>query len=141
MERTHPYTFFDHTADVGIRAEAPTLGELLVQMAQGLTELLVEHSRVEAAEERAVRLEAPDAASLLLVWLKELLYWFSADGFLPSRYELTQVSPTSVRGVVRGERFDPQRHQQGREVKAITRHLLRAQERDGRWHGEVIVDI
>ncbi|PIQ83620.1 MAG: archease [Candidatus Omnitrophica bacterium CG11_big_fil_rev_8_21_14_0_20_63_9] len=141
MNDRQPYEFFDHTADIGIRAEAPTLGELLVRMAQGLTELLVEQSHIEAIEERAVRLEAPDATSLLLAWLKELLYWFSAEGFLPSRYELTDVGPTSLRGVVRGERFDPQRHQQGREVKAITRHLLRVEERGGRWHGEVIVDI
>ncbi|MBI3997128.1 MAG: archease [Candidatus Omnitrophica bacterium] len=32
------YEFFDHTADIGIRAEATTLQALFVSMARGLTE-------------------------------------------------------------------------------------------------------
>ncbi|MBI3010921.1 MAG: archease [Candidatus Omnitrophica bacterium] len=42
---------------------------------------------------------------------------------------------------MRGDTFDPARHVQGREVKAITRHLLEVRRRDGMWHGQVIVDI
>ena len=40
------YEFFDHTADIGIRAQGSTLSELFVRMAQGLTELLAEDSRL-----------------------------------------------------------------------------------------------
>lgn len=135
------YEFFDHTADIGIRAQGTTLAELFAQMAQGLTELLAEDTVLTPQQMRSVRLTALDAPSLLLAWLQELLFWFSTERFLPVEYALDEVTETSLRGTVRGDTFDPARHAQGREVKAITRHLLEVKQHNGRWHGQVIVDI
>jgi SHS2 domain-containing protein len=134
------YEFFDHTADIGIRASGRDVAEVLTHLAQGLTELVAEDSDLRPVERRFIELQAPDAETLLLHWLQELLYWFSTDRFLPVRYALT-VTGTSLRGELVGERFDPARHAQGREVKAITRHGLRLAPRDGGWDAEVIVDI
>lgn len=135
------YAFFDHTADIGIRAEGKTLAELFARLAHGLTELLAEDTDLKPRQAKAIQLTAPDAASLLLTWLKELLFWFSTERFLPVEYALDEVTETVLRGTVRGDTFDPARHVQGREVKAITRHLLAVRRRDGMWHGQVIVDI
>ena len=135
------HAFFEHTADVGIRADGRTLAELFVQMARGVVELIAEDSALTPQEERAVSLTAEDAPSLLISWLNELLFWFSADRFLPVAYDGLEVTGTTVRGCLRGERFDPARHVQGREVKAVTRHALKVEARGGMWHGEVIVDI
>lgn len=135
------YAFFDHTADIGIRATGQTLAELFVQVAQGLTELLAEDTDLKPRQAKAIRLAAPDPASLLLAWLQELLFWFSTERFLPVEYALDEVTETALRGTVRGDTFDPARHAQGREVKAITRHLLEVRREGGVWHGQVIVDI
>ena len=135
------YDFFDHTADIGIRARGASLAELFEQSARGLTALIAEDSRLEPRETRAIELSADDAEPLLLAWLQELLFWFSAGRFLPAVYALEEVTPTSLRGTVHGERFDPARHVQGREVKAITRHQLSVRHEDGAWRAEVIVDI
>lgn len=135
------YEFFEHTADIGIRASSETLPELFIYMAEGLTELIAEDSHLEPRQQRTIRLSASDASSLLLAWLQELLFWFSTDRFLPVAYELETVSPTRLSGSVRGDTFDPSRHVQGREVKAITRHLLDVRQRNGIWEGQVIVDI
>ena len=135
------YEFFDHTADIGIRAQAKTLSGLFVHLAQGLTELLIEESRIEPTAERAIDLSAADAEALLLGWLQELLVWFSTDRFVPVDYALTEVTPTRLRGRVRGGIFDPAHDLHGREVKAITRHLLEVRQSVGGWHGQVLVDI
>lgn len=134
------YEFFEHTADVGIRARGATFAELLEQLARGLVELIAENSRLEPRQARPIQLSAPDAETLALRWLQEVLFWFSTEGFLPVAYTL-DATPTSLRGELRGETFDPSRHVQGREVKAITRHQFSIEQRDGRWHGQVIVDI
>ena len=139
-EATAGYEFFDHTADVGIRAQGATLTELLEQLARGLVELIAEDSRLEPRRAKPIQLAAADAEMLALRWLQEALFWFSTERFLPAAYALG-TGPTSLRGEVRGDTFDPARHVQGREVKAITRHLLSVEQRDGRWHGQVIVDI
>ncbi len=135
------YAFFDHTADIGICAQGTTLGELFIRMAQGLVELLAEDSILTPQQARAVQLSAKDADSLLLAWLQEILFWFSTDRFLTVQYALDEVTPTQLRGQVRGATFDPSRHAQGREVKAITRHLLEVRREPGGWSGRVIVDI
>lgn len=135
------YKFFEHTADVGIRAQGASLAELFTRLAKGLVELLAEDSVLEPQQARPITLSAEDAESLLLAWLQELLFWFSAERFLPVHYALEEVTETSLRGQVRGDTFDPSCHAQGREVKAITRHLLSVEQRDGVWHGQVIVDI
>jgi SHS2 domain-containing protein len=135
------YEFFDHTADIGISAGGKTLAELFIHAAKGLTALIAEESHLEPNETRAIQLSAENVEALLLVWLTELLFWFSRDRFLPVSYTLDDATPTSLRGSVRGGRFDPARHTQGREVKAITRHQLSVrQEADG-WHARVLVDI
>ena len=135
------YAFFEHTADIGIKAHGATLRELFIRMAQGLTELLAEDSRLEPHAARAIQLQADDVESLLLVWLQELLFWFSTERFVPVEYDLEEVTPKGLRGQLRGDTFDPSRHEQGREVKAITRHMLEVREDRGMWHAQVIVDI
>ena len=135
------YEFFEHTADVGIRASGATQAELFLRMAEGLRALLIEDSPVAVRETRAIQLAAEDAERLLLAWLQELLFQFSTGGFLSATVVFEAVSPTALHAQLRGERFDPARHQQGREVKAITRHLLEVKQERGAWRGQVIVDV
>lgn len=136
------HEFFDHTADVGIRVRgATTLPELFAALARGLTELLVEDSQLTATQTRAVKLSAPDVESLLLVWLQELLFLFSTERFVPVDYEFDRLTSTTLTCRMAGETFDPVKHVQGREVKAITRHQLQVRQQNGQWSGQVVVDI
>lgn len=135
------YEFFDHPAHVGIRARGKTFAQLCVGMARGFVELVAQDSHLEESEARPVELSAPDAESLLFAWLKELLGWFSTDRFLPVRFQLAEATPTRLQGRVLGGRFDPARHAQGRDVKAIIRHALVIRQDGAGWTGEVIVDI
>jgi SHS2 domain-containing protein len=140
-ESVKGYEFFEHTADIGIRASGTTLEELFVHMARGLVELIAEDSVIQPQDLRMIQLEASAADELLFAWLRELLFLFSTERFLPSRYAFDAATPTMLRGRVLGSTFDPSRHVQGREVKAITRHRLSVSQQDGLWRAEVIVDI
>lgn len=135
------YEFFNHTADIGIRAHAETLKDLFLVMAEALVKLIAEDSQRAAVEIRSVSLTGENAQELLFSWLKELLFLFSTDRFLPATYVFGVLTPTELRVTLHGRAFDPLRDIQGREVKAITRHLLEVRQRDGVWHGQVIVDI
>lgn len=135
------YEFFEHTADVGMVATGETLEELLVHCAQGLVRLIAEESAVEPKESRLVELHARSAEALLREWLTQLIVWFDAERFLPSRYELSSVSATVLRGRVSGEQFDPSRHVHGVEVKGVTRHQFLVEQRGGRWHARLIFDV
>ena len=138
---TKGYEFFEHTADIGIRARGSTLNELFVRMAQGLIELIAEDSVLQPKRTKGIQLKTDKVESLLLAWLQELLFWFSTERFLPVEIELAEVTPTSLRGQVHGDTFNPSHHVQGREVKAVTRYQLEVRQQGGLWHGQVIVDI
>lgn len=135
------YEFFEHTADIGLRASGATLPELFTHAAQGFVELVAEHSVLKPTATRTVHLEAPSVEALLQAWLTELLVWFDAERFLPCDYAFDLLTPTQLRANVHGARFDPTRHTCGTEVKGITRHQFRVEHASGRWQAEIIFDV
>ena len=134
------YEFFEHTADVGLRATGRTLEELFVQVARGLTHLLVEDGEIRPQETREVTLRADSAQHLLWAWLKAVLDWFNTDRFLVADCRL-DVGSTELRGRVLGERFDPNRHAAGTEVKGVTHHQFTVEQTPRGWQARIIFDV
>jgi len=135
------HEFFEHTADVGMRASGKTLAELFVHAAEGFVALLAEESRVEPKETRTVDLTADAVEPLLLAWLNQLIVWFDTEQFLPGTFALETATETIVRGQVRGERFDPSRHMSGVEIKGVTRHEFHVAHANGTWEARLIFDV
>ncbi|MBX9580554.1 MAG: archease [Gemmataceae bacterium] len=135
------YELFEHTADLGLRAAAPTLDGLFVEMAAALLAAMVENPESVRPETAAtIEIAGADREYLLFDWLKELLYRFDADHMLYSRYE-ARVGPDGLSATVHGEPIDPARHLLNHEVKAITYHGLKVEQMPDGWQAEVIVDI
>jgi protein archease len=141
------YRFLDHTADVAVELEAPTLGELYAEALAALTDTLTVREGVEPATERRFAVESTDAESLLVDWLSDLLYAFEVDALLFHDAEVEVVEEDSAGRVrlaarARGERYDPARHPIKVLVKAVTYHGLEVRRLDDlSWHGRVIFDI
>lgn len=158
-----------HTADVGIEVEAGTREELFSAAAEALTALLVEPAEGGAdagggpgkapegadagagsaaapvthggaAVEVPVRLPPADDASLLRDWLAEVLVAFDVNGVVGRGFPVA-LGPDGLRGAVVGERFDPERHRLGLEVKAVTYHDLEVEETPGGWRARVLLDV
>ncbi len=135
------FELFDHTADLGIRVRADSLNELFEQAATALTHCLIGRpDAVQATTETSCEIESPDLEYLFFDWLSELLYRFDASGFALADCDVT-VSGSSLRATLRGEVFDPARHEYSHEVKAITYHGLRVEQEEHGWLAEVIIDI
>jgi SHS2 domain-containing protein len=95
---------------------------------------------VRDQEEIRLRIDGTEPDYLLFDWLNELLYLFESKKFLARRFEVS-VDEQGLNGVVGGEPWDRQRQELDHEVKAITYHGLTVDQVDGKWRGEVIVDI
>ncbi|MBI3293032.1 MAG: archease [Elusimicrobia bacterium] len=135
------YEFFEHTADVGLRAYGATREELFVHAAQGLITLLVEDSSISPKEMRPINLDADSIEELLRLWLKELLFWFNTDRFLPGTYQLEEINGAALRARLTGERFDASRHMHGVEVKGVTYHEFRVAQTPQGWEASIIFDV
>jgi len=135
------FSCFEHTADLGLRIEAPDLDGLFRDAARALFSVIA-----EAAEDRRpsepVRLEIAGTRrdDLLFDWLNELLYLFDSRRLLLDRFEV-HVADEGLRATARGRPLDIDRDRLLHEVKAITYHELKVEQREDGWLAEVIVDI
>lgn len=137
MER---FEFIEHTADVGIRAYGHTLSELFGNAARGMFSLIADLSNVAPMESVTMEVEAPDRESLLVSWLTELLFHYETARILFSEFSVPECSETWLRGIAKGQRFQPGEIEILRHMKAVTYHGLEITERDGVWTAQVIFD-
>jgi SHS2 domain-containing protein len=135
------YEFFEHTADLGLRVRAADLDTLFAEAARALFTAIVDNlDAVRPLQRVDVTLTGTDREYLLFDWLKALLYRFDAEHLVFGRFEV-RINAGGLTGTVWGEPLDPDRHELGHEVKAITYHGLRVEPEAGGWLAEVIVDI
>ncbi len=135
------FELFDHTADLGLRVIAPDLNTLFAEAGRALmTAIAGRLDQIESRESVTIHLDVDCLEDLLYDWLAELLYLFDVRRLLACQFHVT-VTGTSLRAEVHGEPFDPQRHELDMEVKAITYHGLKVEQRADGWLAEVIVDL
>lgn len=95
---------------------------------------------------RAIVANASDPADLLLQFAREVLATFALEALVPARFELDDLrlppaASVALSGRLLGEPFDPSRHQTQPEIKAVTRHGLRACQNAQGWHAELLFDV
>lgn len=135
-----PFEVIEHTADVGIIAYGRSLEELFANAAVGMMSFLIDLASLRLIQQRTVTADADDREGLLIAWLNELLVLLNADGFVPGRFTVRDLTDTRLRAEVAGEPVDPRRHRFHLDVKAATYHGLEIKH-DGLWQARVIFDV
>ncbi len=135
------YEFFDHTAEVGVRAFGRRQEELFQNMALGMFDLMVDVEKVQPHRELKIEVSADNVEELLIAWLRELLYQCDTQRQVFSHFEISRLEENSLVAVAKGEPIDLKRHGCKKEVKAVTYYGLSVREKNGIWEAEVIFDI
>lgn len=131
----------EHTADLGIRMQAATLDELMVDAAHGFVEVLAgDASQIRPLVEESFQVTGSDPAWLLFDWLAELHAAFEVRRMLFREFQV-RIDQSGLHATARGERFDPHRHDLAHEIKAVTQHELAVRQTSAGWEGFVILDI
>ncbi len=135
------FRLLDHTADVGIEAEADSLAALFDRSAAGMFSLLADGEPATAAAASPLELTAHDLPELLVAWLRELLWWQCERDWLYAGVSFASLGPTSLVATVQGEVACPPRQRIVREIKAVTYHDLVAEQRGDGWYARLIFDL
>ncbi len=136
-----PYRLISHTADLGMEVRAKDLTDLFRHAAWSFFDLMIEARRIEAIQERAITVEAPDQETLLVAWLGELLYLFETAHLVFGKFLIRSLTPQALQASAWGEGYDPKKHLFKLGIKAVTYHQLRIWEEKGGWRARVIFDL
>jgi protein archease len=131
----------EHTADLGLEVEAPSLGELFERAGLGMLGLMMDVAAVEPRERVPLACGADDLEMLLHDWLHALLLRLQVDGVVFAELAVESITDGAVGGWGAGEPIDPARHRLYTEIKGVSYHQLAVRETPSGWWARVILDV
>lgn len=145
------FEIVDVSGDIGIRASGNSLEDVFINAAEALYSLITNIDRVKPEKSLSIEVKGHNIESLIVSFLNELIFHFDAYGFIGRSIDIKsnikdlntpeEEQELWLRAVIRGEDFDPERHERRLLVKAATYHNLRFYKEDNLWKVEIIFDI
>lgn len=137
-----PYELIDHTADIGFRVRGRDLGQLFARAALALHDIIADTAAARPVVERQIRVISKSLDEALIRFLEEAHYLFEVEKILLAEVHAEVVDVNGAGATVRGEPFDPRRHELRRPVKAVTYHDLAIEPApDSGFEARVILDL
>jgi SHS2 domain-containing protein len=135
------FEILEHTADVGIKAEAVDLAGLFEAATLGLLDIIGTWAPGPAPSSVDLALEAPDTGALLVDWLGEVLYVHDSRDAVVTSLDMLEVTPARAAGRLGIAPRDEAAYEGGTQVKAITYHRLAVEQTPDGWTATVYVDV
>lgn len=140
------FEFRDHTADVSVKSWGRNLEEAFSQTALSLmTTITPNLKKISTNVEKEIEMESEDKYALCFDFLSEFLYIFDVEELVFSYISVKSIEKIEdkykLNAVVRGEKFDKDKHEIGTEVKGITYSFMNILEKKNRVEIEMVFDI
>jgi SHS2 domain-containing protein len=135
------YRTFDHTADLGIEVYGEDQNQLFSNAGFALFDLITEADKIEVKTSLDLTVEEMNLEDLMVNWLRELLYLHQSERYLFRDFIIHENSEKLLRATLKGEKFDPLRHELIREIKAVTYHQIKVAHEKEMWVSRIVFDI
>jgi SHS2 domain-containing protein len=135
------YRVLNRSSELLIKVFGGTQAELFSNSAFALFDLLADVEKVEVKDRVQLEVEGADRDDLVVNWVRELLYLFQGSDYLVKEVELKEIRENYVRGEVKGEKFDPDRHEIRREIRAVAYHQSRMEKTGDQWTAQLLFEI
>lgn len=138
----------NHTADIGIRVRGKSPEMVFERAACGMISVMTASRKINESEWVEVTFQDEKIDELLLKWLKEILYMIESRGIIFSHCGVVETNFTDknikifkIRGIWKGEKINPKRHDICTEIKAITRHDFYFKKKGSWWEANILFDV
>lgn len=140
------FEFKDHTADVSVKSWGRNLEEAFSQTALSLMATITPNlKKISANIEKKIEIESEDKYALCFDFLSEFLYIFDVEELVFSYISVKSIEKIEdkykLNAVVRGEKFDKDKHEIGTEVKAITYSFMNIEEKKNKVEIDIVFDV
>lgn len=140
MDEQKKYRIMNRSSDLVIKVFGKSQTELFANSGFALFDLMTDVANVQVSERLPLEVEGVDRDDLMVNWMRELLYLYQVSGYLLKAFQVLEVKDTYVRGEVSGEKFDPDRHEIQREIRAVAYHQSRMEKTGDQWMAQVIFE-
>jgi SHS2 domain-containing protein len=128
-----------HTADVKIRARAPTLEALFSDACDALMQVMYGTFR-KGGITKEITIDATDTESLLFDFLSEILFISETQGIVFSK-AIVHIDGLHLHADLEGEPFDRHKHARGTEVKGISYSGLAIRHNANGYMLDILFDV
>ena len=140
------FEFKDHTADVSVKSWGRTLEEAFSQAALSLMATITPNlKKISINIEKEIEIESEDKYALCFDFLSEFLYLFDVEELVFSFILVKSIDKIKnkykLQALVKGEKFDKNKHEIGTEVKAITYSFMNIEEKKNKVEIDIVFDI
>ena len=140
MYPSRGYEFIEHTGDLKFKSYGKTLSECFENAGYALSESLVDLDSLREKTIIEIELKSENIEYLLHDFLSELLYLFETKDLLVSGYKI-EIKENTLNATLKGERYDKTKHLIKCDIKAVTYHDLKVENKNKLWTSEVLCDI
>ena len=130
------HRYVEHVGELELELESSSERGLFAEALTAFRELVDDTGVHGPPLRRDIELPPEESALLLADWLGELIFLAETHAFVPRRVIELDLHGGGLRATVEGERGRP-RHL----VKAVTLEHLDVSQREGRWHGRLVLDV
>lgn len=135
-----PWRLMDHPADLRIEVHGKDVPDLFLNAAKALTDLLRPNIRPVPTHTEDLVLESSDYETLLVDWLREILFYHEAKDLVLADAQIKELTPTRL--VVRvGWDSRSGGGATNREIKAVTYHGVSLQKEPHGYATQILFDI
>lgn len=140
------FFFEDHTADVQVRCWGKTLEEAFNQTAYSLMATITPNlDKISPNVEKKIKIKAEDKEALLFDFLSEFLFIFDVEELVFNEIDVQYIKKIEdfyiLNGILKGEKFNLDKHEIGIEVKAITYSFMEIVESEEKVEIRIVFDV
>jgi SHS2 domain-containing protein len=140
------FIFEDHTADVQVKCWGKTLEEAFNQTAYSLMATITPNlDKISQKVEKKIKIKAEDKEALLFDFLSEFLFIFDVEELVFNEIDVQYIKKIEdlyiLNGILKGEKFNLDKHEIGIEVKAITYSFMEIVESEEKVEIRIVFDI
>ncbi len=143
--KKYEYLEDEATADAAFLAYGKNLENVFENSALAIIELMIDTKNVRVQEVRNVKKEAEDLKSLLYDFLEEIIYFHDAEELVFKKVEVKKVYEEDdkffIEAVFKGEVFNPDKHEAGSNIKAVTYFGMKIEKKNDNWTAKITLDL
>jgi len=131
------YKILDHPSDVRVQAFGKTKEELFLHATEGMNEVLKLKILDKKSDKREIKVKSVDLNALLVDFLSEVLYRVQTNKEVYNEVKFTKFSDIELGGELFGNKVESF----GEDIKAVTYHDLKIEQKNGLYEATVLFDI